>query len=360
LLHGTNPTHGTELCTVVEYMYSLEHIIRITGDVFYADRLERVAYNALPTQVKADFCARQYFQLPNQVACDTEWHNFITKHQESELLFGLETGYSCCTANFHQGWPKYVAQLWLATADNGLAALSYAPCRVAAKAADNVDVIFTETTNYPFDDTIVFTFKSEKSVFFPLHLRIPGWCEHAALYINETLYRNGTLKPGTIIKINRKWKNGDILRLQLPMEVRISSWYENSAAVERGPLVYALKIAEKWEKISGEEPYADYKILPGGPWNFGILRESAKKPRESFKIQTKEVRGQPWTIKNAPIKITVKGKKIPQWKIYGGISGPIPYSPDYYKLKNENPEETLTLIPYGCTKLRISLFPLIY
>ena len=360
LLHGTDPTHGTELCTVVEYMFSLENIIRITGDPRYVDRLERVTYNALPAGVKADFCARQYFQLPNQVTCDLEWHNFITKHKETELLFGLETGYGCCTANFHQGWPKYVAQLWLATDDNGLAALSYAPCEVTAKVADNVAVSFTETTNYPFDDTILFIFKSEASVFFPLHLRVPGWCENAALFINETPYRNSKLEPGTIVKINRKWENGDILRLQLPMKIKVTTWHENSAAVERGPLVYALKIREKWEKISGEEPYADYKVLPEDPWNFGILREATAKPEESFHVKTKEVLGQPWTIGNAPIEITVKGKKIPQWKIYGGITGPIPYSPDYYKLINENPEETLILIPYGCSKLRISLFPLVY
>jgi DUF1680 family protein len=360
MLHGANPTHGTELCTVVEYMFSLETILRITGDPWYADLLERVTYNALPTQVKADFCARQYFQLPNQVACDTEWHNFITKHNESELLFGLETGYGCCTANFHQGWPKYAAQLWLATRDNGLAALSYAPCRVTAKAADNKEVIFTESTNYPFDDTILFIFESTQSVSFPLHLRIPGWCDAAAVYINEKPYNKNRLKPGSILKITRNWEKGDIVRLQLPMKVKISYHYENSAAVERGPLVYALKIGEKWEKIAGEEPYADYRVLPVDPWNFGILRECVYKPEESFIVRAKEVRDQPWTIHNAPVIITVRGKKIPKWKPYGGITGPIPYSPDYYTLKNENPEETLMLIPYGCTKLRISLFPLVY
>ncbi len=359
LLHGTNPTHGTELCTVVEYMFSLEQVLQVTGDPWYADLLEKITYNALPAQLKPDFCARQYFQLPNQIACDREWHNFITKHRETELLFGLETGYGCCTANFHQGWPKYVSQLWLATQDNGLAALSYAPCEVTAKAADNIEVTFTETTDYPFSDTVIFSYKSAAGASFPLHLRIPGWCEKAAVYINEMPYE-GELKPGSIVKINRKWEKGDEIKLHLPMNLRVSPALENSAAVELGPLVFALKLNEKWEKIAGQEPFADYQVLTTDAWNYGILRESLKNPAASFNIKMGNMAEQPWTIENAPIEITVKGKKIPGWKQYGGVAGPLPYSPDYYTLPNENPVETLTLIPYGCTKIRISLFPLVY
>ena len=59
LLHGNNPTQGSELCTAVELMYSLEQMIRITGDTEYADLLEKIAYNALPAQISDDFTSRQ-------------------------------------------------------------------------------------------------------------------------------------------------------------------------------------------------------------------------------------------------------------------------------------------------------------
>jgi hypothetical protein len=144
------------------------------------------------------------------------------------------------------------------------------------------------------------------------------------------------------------------------MKVRISPGPENSAAVELGPLVFALKLDEKWEKIAGQEPFADYQVFTTDAWNYGILRECLKNPADFFKIKRGEMADQPWAIENAPIEISVKGKKIPEWKQYGGVTGAIPYSPGYYTLPNESPVETLTLIPYGCTKIRISLFPLVY
>src|SRR5690606_4697341 len=66
-LHGSNPTQGSELCSAVEMMFSLEKMLEITGDVGFAEHLEKVAFNALPTQISDDFMRRQYFQQANQV-----------------------------------------------------------------------------------------------------------------------------------------------------------------------------------------------------------------------------------------------------------------------------------------------------
>ncbi len=66
-LDGSNPTQGSELCSAVEMMFSLQSTLEITGDVAFADRLEKIAFNALTTQVSDDFQNRQYFQQANQV-----------------------------------------------------------------------------------------------------------------------------------------------------------------------------------------------------------------------------------------------------------------------------------------------------
>lgn len=66
-LHGNEPTQGVELCAIVETMFSLEEVIGITGDPAYMDALERMTFNALPTQTTDDYRSRQYFQIANQV-----------------------------------------------------------------------------------------------------------------------------------------------------------------------------------------------------------------------------------------------------------------------------------------------------
>ena len=133
-MHGREPSRGSELCSAVEMMYSLETMLEITGNPKHADRLERIAFNALPTQCTSDFRARQYFQQTNQVLVSQGPRDFFEDGGERQV-YGLITGYPCCTCNLHQGWPKFAQHLWFATKDGGLAALVYAPSSVTAQVA---------------------------------------------------------------------------------------------------------------------------------------------------------------------------------------------------------------------------------
>jgi len=358
LLHGTNPTHGTELCAVVEYMFSLETVIQITGDVYYADILERVTYNALPTQCTDNFNARQYYQAPNQIEISNNWHNYTTQHKGYvENSFGFETGYGCCTANLHQGWPKFVRNLWYKTNDGGVAALIYSSSKLSTKLDNGTVVKFHEKTNYPFGEKIIFTYDGDNAVF-PLHLRIPAWSIGATVKINDEVFSQPD--SATIVKVNREWKKNDVVELHLPMKISISHWHERAASIEWGTLVFALKIGEDWKQINDDDLRPTYEVHATTPWNYGLLRPYIDNPIEKFILKADEiVSDNPWNLENAPVYIFAKAKRMESWKQYGGDHGPLQYTKYWHPEKIDAPEENIELIPYGCTTLRISEFPVV-
>jgi len=367
-MHGNDPTQGIELCSVVEMMYSLEKMIAISGNTSMMDHLEKIAYNALPTQVTDDFTSRQYFQQANQVMLTRHRHNFYEEdhHGHTDLCYGLVSGFPCCTCNLHQGWPKLVSHLWYATDNGGLAAVVYAPCNITARVAGGEEVSIQEETSYPFEDKIRLHISSKAPVSFPLHLRIPGWCSDPQLKINGEK-ASFEVEEGMMV-LSRTWQEGDLVELQLPMKVSLNRWVENSVSVERGPLVYALKIREEWSAVESDDIWGDYKeVRPLDPWNIGLLEAAVLDPEAGFEfvsITEKEgayqQEGQiyPWTLENAPVALRTKGRIIPDWKLMREMAGPLPHSLPLKHLQGDAPRE-ITLIPYGCSTLRITEFPVV-
>lgn len=368
-MHGNNPTQGVELCSVVEMMYSLENMIEITGELSYIDHLEKITFNALPTQVTDDFMHKQYFQQANQVMVTRHPRNFYEEswHGGTDVVFGTRNGYPCCYSNMHQGWPKFVQSLWFATPDNGLAALAFSPSEVTAKVGKGVAVKVTEDTFYPMDDKIRFTFTIESDqverVEFPFHVRIPSWCKEAKILVNGEMWKS--IAGGTVEIVKREWKTGDIVELSMPMEVKVDdSWFEKSISVERGPLVYALKIEEEWseKKFSEEEKErfgeSYWEVYPKSPWNFGILDFDRDSTKEAFEVSISHEKMKKdyfWNLENAPIELKVKARTIPNWKLYNESAGPLPFAGG----KWAGEEQEITLIPYGTTTLRIAQFPVV-
>lgn len=361
-LHGNDPTQGTELCAIVETMFSLEQAIAITGDVKLMDALERMTYNALPSQTTDDYNNKQYFQIANQVNVVRGVFNFSLPFERGmNNVYGMRSGYTCCLANMHQGWTKFASHLWYNTSDSGIAALQFAPSRLKMKlGSENVEVTIDEKTAYPFNDSIFFRIATPRSVSFPFHLRIPSWCEEANILLNGKLLKKE--KGGQIIEIRRQWKNDDRLVLHLPMKVRTNNWGKNSRSVERGPLVYALKLNELWKEETDEKEGDYFTITTDEPWNYGLMDSIVKNPGLAASVEQVKTAGDDfvWNQENAPVQIKLKGKIIPDWQIVNGVAPqPVTARDGLYMGKVEDEVHELTLIPYGCTKLRIVAFPVV-
>jgi hypothetical protein len=346
---GNSPVQGTELCAVAEGMFSLELAEAILGDPALGDRLEKIAYNALPGTFDKTMWAHQYDQQPNQVLCTLNRRNWTTNGPESNL-YGLEPNFGCCTANMHQGFPKYAANLWMGTADDGLAAIAYGPSEVRTLVKGGVPLTIKEVTEYPVRETIKLTVEPATAVEFPLLLRIPSWAEAASVKVNGTEVRD--VKSGTFHRVTRTWNRGDTVELTFPMTPRVSRWYRNTLAIDRGPLVYSLKIGEDWRKLRDKPPAADWEVQATTGWNYGLALNE-KSVAGLVKVSEKPVGDYPFSPEGAPVVLTVPGRKLPQWKVENGSAAPPPQGP----VTSTQPEESLTLIPYGAAKLRITLFP---
>lgn len=360
-LHGNNPTQGSELCSAVEMMFSLESILEISGEVRYADQLEKIAFNVLPSQITEDFMTRQYFQQSNQVMATRHIRNFDVNHSGTDLCYGLLSGYACCTSNMHQGWPKFAQNLWYATADSGVAALLYAPSEVKVYVAGQTPVTVKEVTNYPFEEAVTFNISTPKKVSFPFHLRIPAWCKQATVKINGKVWQEAA--GNQVVKVERTWQQGDVVELALPMHIYKENWFENSISVERGPVTYALKIGEEVTTVKNDKDALDYgdsyrEVRPTTPWNYALIATPDDKLATRYRVEKNDHKSAwPWNLEHAPISLKTTAKRIPSWKLYNEMTGPIPYSITYGMETGE--EEEITLVPFGCTKLRISQFPVV-
>ena len=360
-IHGNAPTQGVELCTITEAMFSLEEIIGITGDIHYMDALERMTFNALPTQTTDDYNAKQYFQIANQVQISRGVFDFsLPFEREMNNVLGMRSGYTCCLANMHQGWTKFASHLWYGTAEKGLAALEFSPNELTAKVGEsNSEITIKEVTTYPFEDKISFEFITQRDVAFPLQLRIPSWCKEAVLMLNGKELKKE--KGGQVITLNRTWKNNDKLILEFPMEMITSNWGKNSRTIERGPLVYALKLEEKWEKGNQKNEGDYFSVYPKSDWNYGLLESIVKDPAKNLTVEVKPVSGKfIWNLAHAPIEITAFAKKIPNWKVVDGLARqPVSDRTGIYRGEVDEKTEKIVLVPYGFTKVRIVAFPVV-
>lgn len=374
----SDPRQAVETCGMVEQMASDEILTGITGDPMWADNCEDVAFNTYPAAVMPDFRALRYLTAPNMVVSDSANHSPGIQNEGPFLMMNPFSS-RCCQHNHSQGWPYYAEHLWMATPDDGVAAVLYSSStlvqvRVGAGgrrgARGSVSgggiVSLRETTDYPFDGKVRIEVVAGAAVNFPLYLRVPGWASGATVSVNgEGQAANAA--GDDYIRIERAWRAGDVVELTLPMKVSVKTWdkNKNSVSVNYGPLTFSLKIDESYRKVdsrkaaigdskwqAGADPskWPAYEIFPASLWNYGLVLD--KQPvADQFEVVRRPwpASGYPFSADSVPLLIRAKGKVIPEWMVDKyGLCGVLPQSP----VKESTPEQDIELIPMGAARLR--------
>lgn len=368
-----DPRQGTETCAIVEQMASDEILMGITGDTYWADHCEDVAFNTLPAAFTYDMKALRYLTSPNMAISDEKLHGPSIDNNLRGMLSMSPFSSRCCQHNHGMGWPYYAEHLVMATTDNGLAAMLYAASETTALVGDGHSVRLVEETNYPFEESVRFTVRTESAVAFPFYLRIPAWSDKTLLTVNGEPC-NVSASAGKYVCVNREWSDGDVVELTMPMSVSSRVWAQNKSAVsvDYGPLTLSLKIDEEFEQHDSRDKdfvqddshwqegvdaslWPCYVLKPKSEWNYALQVDGDNLPL-GFTVTRKTWPSDdyPFSAESVPLEFTAVGNQIPSWGY--DDTGMTDLLPTKWAVRS-TVDTPLKLIPMGAARLRISVFP---
>lgn len=345
-LGGREAVAGVETCQVVELMFTLETLAEAFGDARWGDDLESVAFNLLPASSDPEMRGHQYLQQATQVRVSVERRPWSFSGDDANL-FGLEPNFGCCTANLHQGWPKFVDSLWMHDADGGLVAVAYAPA-VVRSTLGGTPATVTVTTEYPFGETVRVSVDPDEPVDATVSLRVPAWCAAAELRINGDAVETTTMDG--YLHLVRTWRAGDEVQLTLPATPRIVHRERQAVGVRVGPLQLVYSPGENWREVPEAPGIGEWSIEARGSWNHALVLPA---DAQDWAVQRAVPGRLPFAADAPATRVRVRAVRVPSWTLDGGNAATPPAGP----VHEPSGVMDIELVPYGTARIRVAEFP---
>lgn len=347
---GNMPNEVHETCCVSDAQWALGYFLQATGDVQWADLMEKICFNAAFSVVWKDFKSLQYYSSPNQVIAKNNSSFCMYVGGQDRMAYRIAHGPACCNGNMNRMIPLFCSRQWMKKGDNGIVAAMYAPSSFTTKLKGSKnEITIQEETNYPFEETIRFRMKMKRSTPFSFWLRIPQWCKGASITVNGQA-ADIVCKAGTFVEVQRKFSDGDIIELKLPMKAKSVSMPYDGVAFERGPLVFSLNVKAQEEITETREldgiKFQSRILTPLSEWNYAPV------DTENIEVVNSNDYSNIWNPETTPVRLKVKAVTVTNWQLYRDNF--TPYMPSVIR-KGE--EKVIELVPVGTTVLRMTVFP---
>ncbi|MBQ7901247.1 MAG: glycoside hydrolase family 127 protein, partial [Clostridia bacterium] len=261
-------------------------------------------------------------------------------NNEEAHMFGLEPHFGCCTANFNQGWPKFVLSSFMYKDDEVINVVPVPSVLDCDKASISLE------TNYPFENS--FKYVVEAKGAFTFKIRIPGFAQKLTV--------NGKESEGN--ELCFEFNDGD--KKEICVSFETTPYFEKRPhalnTVKCGSLVFSLPV--KYEKkmyeyekngVERKFPYCDYEYIPVSPWNYAYCSNE-------LVVHNNKISDVPFSSDKPPVTIRAKVKNI-DWGLEDGYETVCAKIPNSVAPLSE--EKEIDLYPYGCSKLRMTELPVV-